>query len=177
MLNDYEKQLRQTNLADNTIVSYCHSLKQYLKMYENVFTKKNLLSFKGFLIENYSPKTVNLRILAINKYLEFNKLDKLKLKMIKVPVIFCFPISNEIPYEKQRLILYLLFASYCLTDLGFPTTTNLLDLFLVGQHRLRLYPRLFVLMLHIMYNRSIRFYLSKYAHGCLPKNFHLLVEL
>ena len=84
MLNDYEKQLRQTNLADNTIVSYCHSLKQYLKMYENVFTKKNLLSFKGFLIENYSPKTVNLRILAINKYLEFNKLDKLKLKMIKV---------------------------------------------------------------------------------------------
>ena len=71
-------------MADNTIVSYCHSLKQYLEMYENVFTKKNLLSYKGFLIENYSPKTVNLRILAINKYLEFNKLDKLKLKMIKV---------------------------------------------------------------------------------------------
>lgn len=82
MLNNYEKQLRQTNLADNTIVSYCHSLKQYLEMYENVFTKKNLLSYKGFLIENYSPKTVNLRILAINKYLEFNKLDKLKLKWL-----------------------------------------------------------------------------------------------
>lgn len=84
MLNDYERRLRQTNLAENTIVSYCHSLKQYTEMYGNEFTKKNLLSFKGFLIENYSPKTVNLRILAINKYLEFNKLDKLKLKMIKV---------------------------------------------------------------------------------------------
>lgn len=58
-------------------------------MYENVFTKKNLLSFKGFLIENYSPKTVNLRILAINKYLEFNKLDKLKLKMIKLQQKIC----------------------------------------------------------------------------------------
>lgn len=84
MLDKYEKQLRQTNLAENTIVSYRHSLKQYMDMYDGVFTKKNLLSFKGFLIEKYSPKTVNLRILAINKYLEFNKLEKLKLKMIKV---------------------------------------------------------------------------------------------
>lgn len=84
MLDNYEKQLRQTNLAENTIVSYCHSLKQYIEMYDGIFTKKNLLSFKGFLIEKYSPKTVNLRILAINKYLEFNRLDKLKLKMIKV---------------------------------------------------------------------------------------------
>ena len=84
MLDNYEKLLRQTNLAENTIVSYCHSLKQYIEMYDGTFTKKNLLSFKGFLIEKYSPKTVNLRILAINKYLEFNKLERLKLKMIKV---------------------------------------------------------------------------------------------
>ena len=74
MLDKYEKQLRQTNLAENTIVSYRHSLKQYIDMYDGVFTKRNLLSFKGFLIEKY----------AINKYLEFNKLEKLKLKMIKV---------------------------------------------------------------------------------------------
>ena len=84
MLDNYEKQLRQTNLAENTITSYRHSLKQYIEMYDGVFTKKNLLSFKGFLIEKYSPKTVNLRILAFNKYLEFNKMEKLKLKMIKV---------------------------------------------------------------------------------------------
>jgi len=84
MLDSYEKQLRQTNLAENTIISYRHSLKQYIEMYDGIFTKKNLLSFKGFLIEKYSPKTVNLRILAINKYLEFNKMEKLKLKMIKV---------------------------------------------------------------------------------------------
>ena len=84
MLNSFEKQLKQTNLAQNTIVSYLHSLKQYIDMYDGVFTKKNLLSYKGFLLEKYKPKTVNLRILAINKYLEFNKLEKLKLKMIKV---------------------------------------------------------------------------------------------
>ena len=84
MLDDYEKQLRQTNLAENTIVSYCHSLKQYIEMYDGIFTKKNLLSFKGFLIEKYSTMTVNFLIIAIFKYLEFNKLEKLKLKMIKV---------------------------------------------------------------------------------------------
>ena len=84
MLSEFEKQLKQTNLSPNTIESYRHSLRQYVEMYDGVFTKKNLLSFKGFLIEKYAPKTVNLRILALNKYLEFNKMEKLKLKMIKV---------------------------------------------------------------------------------------------
>jgi hypothetical protein len=36
------------------------------------------------LIETYKPKTVNLRIQAMNKYLEFIKKDKLKLKAVKI---------------------------------------------------------------------------------------------
>ena len=55
----------------------------YFQQYEEV-TKKNLLSFKGYLIEKYKPKTVNLRIQAINKYLEFVGKDKLKLNAIKL---------------------------------------------------------------------------------------------
>ncbi len=84
MLENYEKSLRQTNLSENTVRSYRHSLQQYLTMYGEAFNKKNLLSFKGFLIEKYAPKTVNLRILAINKYLELNELEHLKLKLIKI---------------------------------------------------------------------------------------------
>lgn len=84
MLDTYEKQLRQTNLSENTILSYRYSLEQYLKTYGSSFEKKDLLAFKAELIENYSPKTVNLRILAINKYLEFNHLEERKLKMVKV---------------------------------------------------------------------------------------------
>ena len=53
-------------------------------MYDGTVTKKNLLSYKGFLIETYKPKTINIRILGVNKYLEFVKLDKLKLKVIKI---------------------------------------------------------------------------------------------
>ena len=47
-------------------------------------TKHNLLSFKGYLIEKYKPKTVNLRLQAINRYLEYLKKDHLKLKFVKV---------------------------------------------------------------------------------------------
>lgn len=53
-------------------------------MYDGVVTKKNLLSYKGFLIETYKPKTINIRILGVNKYLEFCKQEKLKLKVIKI---------------------------------------------------------------------------------------------
>ena len=52
-------------------------------MYDE-FTKKNLLRFKGYLLENYKPKTVNLRIQGINKYLEFLKKEKLRLSAIKL---------------------------------------------------------------------------------------------
>ena len=52
-------------------------------MYEEI-SKKNLLGFKGYLLENYKPKTVNLRIQGINKYLDFVKKEKLKLTPIKL---------------------------------------------------------------------------------------------
>ena len=80
MLNEFESHLRQNNLAANTIHSY---LKAAEPLYDAV-TKKNLLSFKGFLIEQYKPKTVNLRLQAINRYLEFLQKDKLKLKFVKI---------------------------------------------------------------------------------------------
>ena len=46
--------------------------------------KKNLLAYKGYLVENFRPQTVNLRLQGINKYLEFTKQDKLKVKFVKV---------------------------------------------------------------------------------------------
>ncbi len=82
-LDEFVKKLHQTNLSQNTIDSYSHTLKQYLSMHEEI-NKKNLLSYKGYLIEKYKPKTVNLRILAINKYLEIINKGGLKLKLIKI---------------------------------------------------------------------------------------------
>ena len=84
MIEEFRKSLKQTNLSTNTIDSYIRSVKQFFVMYEGSIVKKNLISYKNFLIENYKPKTVNLRIQALNKYLEFIKKDELKLKYIKV---------------------------------------------------------------------------------------------
>ena len=69
MIDEFEKYLKQSNLSSNTISSYLFTLKQFIKQYENL-TLKNLRSYKTWLIETYKPKTVNLRIRAINCFLE-----------------------------------------------------------------------------------------------------------
>lgn len=83
MVEKFKNYLVKHNLSENTISSYEKTMQIYFQQYEEV-TKKNLLSFKGYLIEKYKPKTVNLRIQAINKYLEFIGKDKLKLNAIKL---------------------------------------------------------------------------------------------
>lgn len=58
-----------------------------VKLFESLtdeITKKSLLAFKGYLLETYKPKTVNLRIQAINEYLDFIKKEKLRLQPIKL---------------------------------------------------------------------------------------------
>ena len=69
MVEKFKNYLVKHNLSENTVLSYEKTMQIYFQQYEEV-TKKNLLSFKGYLIEKYKPKTVNLRIQAINKYLE-----------------------------------------------------------------------------------------------------------
>ena len=81
--NAYEKYLKKQNLSKNTIDSYLWTADYYLNHYDSI-SKDNLLAYKGYLMEFFKPKTVNLRIQAINKYLEFLGQDNLKLKAVKV---------------------------------------------------------------------------------------------
>jgi integrase len=79
----FEAQLRKDALSENTVTSYLWTVDYYLSHYDAVNTE-NLLAYKGYLLERFKPKTVNLRIQAINKYLEFLEKDRLKLKFIKI---------------------------------------------------------------------------------------------
>ena len=81
--NTFENVLRQANMAQNTITAYLYAVKEYNSKFKEL-NKKNLLVYKTFLIETYKPKTVNLRIQAINKYLDFMGKSKLRLKSVKV---------------------------------------------------------------------------------------------
>lgn len=71
------------NLSNNTVVAYVTAVNGYMSAYED-FNKKNLLVWKANLIDDYKAKTVNLKIQAMNKYLEFIKKPNLKIKAVKV---------------------------------------------------------------------------------------------
>lgn len=83
MVTKFESFLAKSDLARNTVSSYVWTVNHFLENYGDV-NKENLLAYKGFLIENFKLQTVNLRLQAINKYLEFIKQEKLKLKFVKV---------------------------------------------------------------------------------------------
>lgn len=82
-MEDFKTYLVGANLAPNTISAYVVTVKGFKSLY-NEITKKNLLAWKSYLIENFKAKTVNLKIQAMNKYLEFIKKDKLRIKSVKV---------------------------------------------------------------------------------------------
>ena len=79
----FEEHLRKINLSENTITSYLWTVEYYHAHYDAI-SKENLLAYKGYLMEFYKPKTVNLRIQAINKYLVYLGKEKLQLKAVKV---------------------------------------------------------------------------------------------
>lgn len=91
--------LCQSNMAENTIAAYCYAVKEYRGRYKEL-TKKDLLLYKAYLIETFKPKTVNLRIQAMNKYLECIGKPKLRLKSVK------FSRSHILKMLSAMLIMY-----------------------------------------------------------------------
>lgn len=79
----FEDYLKKGNHSANTIEAYLWTVNYFTNHYEQV-TSANLLAYKGYLMENYKPKTVNLRIQAMNKYLEYLEQPALRLKSVKI---------------------------------------------------------------------------------------------
>ena len=110
MKKEFKQYLINQNLSANTINSYLFTLNQLHKMYDiSYLTKKKLLDYKMFLIENYRPQTVNLRIRGVNCYLESIKKENLRLTTIKVQSKnYLENVISEADYEylKKRLKRY-----------------------------------------------------------------------
>lgn len=97
--DDFEVYLRNTNLSENTIASYKFAVKQYFGQFDTV-TQKKLRDHKMWLIESYKPKTVNLRIRAINCYLDSIGKGEWKLQFVKVQQkAFLENVISEADYE------------------------------------------------------------------------------
>ena len=54
MVTQFEKYLVKANLAKSTVTSYLWTINYFLEHYKEV-NKKNLLAYKGYLMENFKP--------------------------------------------------------------------------------------------------------------------------
>lgn len=83
MEKKFELYLSEQNLSKNTITSYLCALRQFEARY-NKLSRQNLKDYKVYLIETYKPQTINLRIRAMNCYLESIGKEGWKLSTVKV---------------------------------------------------------------------------------------------
>ena len=81
---NFERELRRGNYAKNTILAYKYTIQDYFSRYKSL-SKDNLLGYRNGLIDQFKPRTVNLRIRAINQYLDFIGRKDLRLKGVKLP--------------------------------------------------------------------------------------------
>ena len=105
MIEEFERHLKGTNLSENTVSSYLFAVKQFSDQYDSV-TQKNLKAYKMWLIESYKPKTVNLRLRAINCFLESIGKEKWKLPFVRVQQkAFLENVISEADYEYFKTCL------------------------------------------------------------------------
>ena len=105
MVKAFKTFLSKTNYAQNTVAAYLCAVKQFKKKYRE-FNPATLKKYKAWLMENFKPKTVNLKITAINCYLDSVRQKELRLSAVKVQQkTFLENVISEADYEyfKKKL--------------------------------------------------------------------------
>lgn len=83
LLEQFKLSLLDRGMSDNTIKSYLASVSSYLNIYGEDISQESLNCYKAYQEQHYRPQTVNLRIIAINKFLAFAGKSQLRLHLIK----------------------------------------------------------------------------------------------
>lgn len=99
-LKGFEIYLREEELAENTIDSYMATMKQFASRYD-IINKNNVLEFKQSFIK-FKPKTVNVKISAVEKYCNFVGIP-IKIKRVKCQKIS--HVENVINQEQYNKLL------------------------------------------------------------------------
>ena len=82
-LKEFQAWLECQDKSPNTCRAYLYSIRQFLSIYHEI-SHENLLYYKCYLIEHYKPQTVNLRISALNSYIEYLNLPFDKLMIVRI---------------------------------------------------------------------------------------------
>ena len=96
-MEGYETYLRDHGFSDNSVRSYLYAAKQLNERLETL-NNEELLAHKDWLIATYSAKTVNIRIVAINSYLDYLGYEGVRLAGLRIQQK---PLSNR-PLQSMR---------------------------------------------------------------------------
>lgn len=105
-INDYKQYLFAAEKAKATVTKYINEaerLAEYLN--GNPLNKRALLEYRETLAENFSSRTVNTKLAAINGYLAFIGADEYKVQLLKVQRRAFIDESRELSAaEYKRLV-------------------------------------------------------------------------
>lgn len=104
-ISEFRQYLLSKDMAANTIQVYSYALRQFLCRYHQAdFSSLHL--YKVFLLEHYKPQTVNLRLRALNAYLEFTREKSKKLPLVRIQQKNCLEnVISEADYEYLKSCL------------------------------------------------------------------------
>lgn len=105
-INDYKQYLLMAEKAHATITKYINEVERLSEYLEhNALNKCALLEYRETLAENFSSRTVNTKLAAINGYLAFIGADEYKVQLLKVQRRAFIDESRELSAaEYKRLV-------------------------------------------------------------------------
>ena len=102
----FTEYLEAQDKANNTIITYTTAVDQFLSKYKNV-SIENLKSYRAELCKTYRPKTINVKIQALNSYLDYLNKEQYRLKCVKIQSkSFCDKVINQAQYKRFLDQLY-----------------------------------------------------------------------
>lgn len=78
----FQAYMEYQNMSPNTIRAYGFAVRQFFQLYPEA-NHDFLMVYKCYLIDRYKPQTVNLRIRAMNCYLNYLKQPSEKISMVR----------------------------------------------------------------------------------------------
>ena len=92
--------LREDEMSQNTIDQYSFSVREFFSKYDEL-TKANLIDYKQWLLNTRSPRTADVRCIAMNRYCVYAGKPELRIKTIKIhKAIATENVIKKAEYEK-----------------------------------------------------------------------------
>ena len=102
-MEDYSKYLNTKGFSQHTINSYLYAIRQMNDRVGLFPTNEDLLNHKDWLMSQFAAKTANLRITAINSYLDFIEYPGIRLKGLRIQQKpFLDNVISQKDYENLR---------------------------------------------------------------------------